>query len=382
MITRKILKLMMIIVFFYAQESFAQLQITTINASQAVQNVLVGNGVTVSNIQFSGASVSLGKFVTGSTATNLGFTQGLILSSGKATEAAGSVSNFASTDNGTGSDAQLASLITQTVKDACVLKFNFIPESDTILFRYVFGSEEYPEYATSGYNDVFGFFITGPNPAGGNYTNYNIARLPGTNTAVTINNVNNGATNNGPCQNCQFYMNNQSPANPYVSYDGRTVVLTALARVIPCTEYQIKLAVGDAGDGIYDSGVFLEANSFSSPQIQVQPIYQTNLVQDHMIEGCSDVQLVFKLPFVTNVDHWVEYYFQGTATPDVDYTISPNNYNYAIIPAHGDSVIVTINPTADALVEGTENIKLVVQTSLCSANWDTLYIPIYDNFTD
>ncbi len=372
-------KTLFLILFLGISNLFAQLQITPVNAAQAVQDVLVGNGVTVSNIQFSGASVSLGKFVTGANATNLGFTQGLILSSGKATEAAGGVSFFASTDNSTGSDPQLASLITQTVKDACVLKFNFVPESDTILFQYVFGSEEYPEYANSGYNDVFGFFISGPNPAGGNYTNYNIARLPGSTTPVTINNVNNGTSNNGPCQNCQYYVNNQSPANPYISYDGKTVVLTALARVIPCTEYQIKLAIGDAGDGVYDSGVFLKANSFTSPQIQVQPIYQTSLVQNHMIEGCSDVQVVFKLPFVTNVDRWVEYYFQGTATPDVDYTILPNNYNYAVIPAHQDSVVVSVHALSDGITEGTEIIKLIVQTSVCSANWDTVYIPIYDN---
>lgn len=369
----------LVLAFICFNSLYAQLQVTTINAAQAVQDVLVGNGVTVSNIQFSGASVSLGKFVTGANATNLGFTQGLILSSGKASDAAGAVSFFGSTNNGTGSDPQLASLISQTVNDACVLKFNFVPESDTILFQYVFGSEEYPEYASSGYNDVFGFFITGPNPAGGNYTNYNIARLPGSTTPVTINNVNNGISNSGPCQNCQYYINNQSPANPYISYDGRTVVLTALARVIPCTEYQIKLAIGDAGDAIYDSGVFLKANSFSSPQIQVQPLYQTSLVQNHMIEGCSDVQVVFKLPFVTNVDRWVEYYFQGTATPDVDYTINPNNYNYAIIPAHHDSVIVNIHALNDGITEGTENIRLIVQTSICNANWDTVNIPIYDN---
>jgi len=50
--------------------------------------------------------------------------------------------------------------------DASILEFDFIPQSDTLKFNYIFGSEEYPEYVNSGYNDVFGFFISGPGIAG------------------------------------------------------------------------------------------------------------------------------------------------------------------------------------------------------------------------
>jgi hypothetical protein len=64
--------------------------------------------------------------------------------------------------------------------------------ADTLKFRYAFGSEEYMEFANSSFNDVFGFFISGPNPSGGSYTNQNIALIPGTATPVTINNVNGG----------------------------------------------------------------------------------------------------------------------------------------------------------------------------------------------
>ena len=67
----------------------------------------------------------------------------------------------------------------------------FIPTSDTISFKYVFGSEEYLELVNS-FNDAFGFFLTGTsNPAGGNYVDQNLAIVPGTaNTPVTIDNVN------------------------------------------------------------------------------------------------------------------------------------------------------------------------------------------------
>ena len=63
-------------------------------------------------------------------------------------------------------------------------------------FNYVFASEEYLEYVGS-INDAFGFFLSGPNPAGGNYVNVNLAIVPGTaNTPVTIDNVNDATNSN------------------------------------------------------------------------------------------------------------------------------------------------------------------------------------------
>lgn len=139
---------------------FAQLAITPTNAVQAVQEILVGGGVQISNMEFTGNVQAIGKFTTGANSTNLGFSEGLILSTGIASQAAGPVSFHASTNNNAGSDPQLAGLVSGTIKDAAVLSFNFIPESDTISFRYVFASEEYPTFANSSFNDVFGFFLS------------------------------------------------------------------------------------------------------------------------------------------------------------------------------------------------------------------------------
>jgi hypothetical protein len=79
--------------------------------------------------------------------------------------------------------------------DASVLSFDFVPETDTLRIRYVFGSEDYNEWVGHSYKDIFACFITGPNPSGGYYVDKNIAIIPDTtNTPITINAVNNGYT--------------------------------------------------------------------------------------------------------------------------------------------------------------------------------------------
>ena len=39
------------------------------------------------------------------------------------------------------------------------------PASTTLLFSYVFTSDEYNEYVTTQYNDVFAFYVNGVNCA-------------------------------------------------------------------------------------------------------------------------------------------------------------------------------------------------------------------------
>ncbi len=350
-------------------------QITTNTSktpAQLVQQVLVGQGVTVSNVTFTGASVAICEFGNAGT-SNLGITSGIVLSTGNATDLVGpnNVGNK-STNNNTGSDPQLASLINATINDAAVLEFDFVPISDTIRFRYVFGSEEYPEFVNS-FNDVFGFFITGPNPNGGNYTNQNIAIIPGTtNTPVSIYNVNNGTSNNGPCVNCQYYVNNTGGLT--VQYDGFTTVLTAMAIVIPCQTYHIKLAVGDAGDHVYDSGVMLEANSFSSNAVQITSGFTVQGSIKKAIEGCNAATITAKLPRKLNTDYVVHIdTMWGTATNGVDFPHIPDSI---VIAAGTLSNGIIIAPIADHVIEGQEDWNIVIHTTPC--NVDTIVIPIVD----
>ncbi len=358
---RYIFSLLFILLIFEGNSQLIINQTGTV--AQWVQNTLVGNGITVSNVSYTGSLQSIGTFSSGANSGNMGITSGLVLSTGKVNQLPGLGSAFCSTNTNGGSDPQLASLITQSINDAAVLQFDFVPVSDTIKFRYVFGSEEYPEFVNS-INDVFGFFVSGLNPFGGAYNNTNIALIPGTTTPITINNVNASSNSN-------YYVNNAF--GTYVKLDGFTTVLTAWVRVIPCVTYHIKIAIGDAQDHIYDSGVFLEANSFMSNAIIIKKS-TTSIIDTTAVEGCNDAIITFKIPNPRPVPTIINYFAGGTATNGVDYTQLPS---HVTIPAGQDSINLIIHPILDNIAEPTEYINLIVSTSVCT--YDTVLIAIKDN---
>jgi hypothetical protein len=236
-------------------QSFAQLQVNGNLTPDEMVQFFVGAGINYSNVLYTGADTARGIFTNGGT-TNLGVDHGLALTSGTIFNIAGpNNSGNMSGFNGTPGDSLLSALVGTTTYDACVLEFDFVPAADTAWCDFVFGSEEYPEWVGSTFNDVFGFFVTGPNPSGGNYNMENIALVPGTSLPVAINNVNSVSY-------AEYYIDNTGGVS--IQYDGFTTVLTAKCVVIPGATYHFKLAVTDVSDGIFDTGVLLEAESFES----------------------------------------------------------------------------------------------------------------------
>lgn len=353
----------------------------TITPTDMVENI-VGDGIIYDNVTFQGANISRGIFNNGSS-TNLGINTGIFLTSGSAYVIPGpNSSSSAGTNNGMPGNATLNGITTSTTHDASVLEFDFIPESDTLRFQYVFGSEEYNEYVFSSFNDVFGYFVTGPDPSGGFYSNKNIAVVPGTNIPVTINTVNNGPNTppTGPCTNCSYYTDNTGGLT--LEYDGKTVVMTAFLLVVPCQTYHILIGVADAGDGIFDSGVFIKENSFTSPKIDVQTDPYPAGVSDNMIEGCVEADIVFVLPNVEYAPLTVYFDLSGsTANPnayppgDFEQTI-PNSITFE---EGQDSAIIHVVPVKDQIIEGEEYLQIVVENTLgCIVRYDTVIFVIQD----
>jgi hypothetical protein len=266
-ITGKLFLAIIIILTGFHPAGFAQ-TITTNRTAAQLANALTGPGVTVSNATLNCPGSANGTYTGGSGVLGIG--SGILLTSGSASAVNNPATYFESTDNNTGGDADLSNLITGlTTYDACVLEFDFVPSGDSIRFRYQFASEEYPQYTCTQFNDVFGFFISGPGYVG----KKNIALVPNTNIPVAINSVNGGsATGLGNIATCNamgagspfpaYFVNHAGSGAP-PAYDGFTTILTAKAAVQPCSTYHFKLGIADASDHILSSGVFLQESSLT-----------------------------------------------------------------------------------------------------------------------
>lgn len=240
--------------------AFSQITINPGGTPTTIINNLVGQGITVSNVVINCGATSYGTFSGNLGAGGTGLSNGgIVLTTGSAAGADGPNSSGSTSTAVAGFDYSDPQLTTQPGAgnpppnfDNCVLEFDMIPTCNQFNVSFVFGSEEYPEFVSSSFNDGFGMFIWGPNPLGGNYTAYNFARLPN-GQLVSIDNV-------SPSANAAYYNTNTTGI---MQYDGYTDGLTASISVTPCQSYHIKIIIADAGDGVWDSGLFLGYQSFS-----------------------------------------------------------------------------------------------------------------------
>jgi len=342
----------------------AQLSVdVSLTPEQMVQN-LVGTGVQISNVTVSACDSSYGYYQ--SAGTEIGTSQGLLLTTGKAlysigpNNSIGNCSTSAGTcdyfDNDCPGSALLNQAQDRTTYDATQFEFDIIPQGDSLKFKYTFASEEYNEWVGSQFNDVFGFYISGP----GIGTDVNVALIPTTGQVVSINTIN--ALNNQA-----FYYNNQNPLGQFIQYDGFTRNLIAkVGGLFPCETYHLKLVIADGTDHVYDSGVFIQ--SIESNPILVSTATSNGL--DYMVEGCSEGSITFTRQIVDDQPTEVLYWVGGTATNGGDYTPTigsgiPFEQNSVIIPPNEGSITFNITPEIDNIPEGQEYITIYLANPLC-----------------
>ena len=238
---------------------------TATNAAMIAQ--LEGNGINIVDATFTINAVAHDRQVCGFTNTpsvELPLPNGVLITTGYGSNAVGPNNTTSRSQdvpgNGTTNDPDLILIEPQATRDVVIIEFDFIPKLDTLQISFVWASEEYCEYTCSQYNDAFGFLVSGPGIVGP-FSNSakNFAELPD-GTDVEINNVNNGncVGNYQPCPgiNQTYYYDNTG--GTYLQADGLTVGLKAKGVVQPCQTYHAKIVLGDAGDSIYDSWIFLE----------------------------------------------------------------------------------------------------------------------------
>ncbi|MBL7805021.1 MAG: choice-of-anchor L domain-containing protein [Saprospiraceae bacterium] len=329
-----------------------------------ITNVLIGgNCFGVSNVSTFGNALSRGTFTNGASSINI--QEGMIMATGRTNVVEGPNSEPNANEgfgNNSPDDPDLAWLTNGNQYDKSIIEFDFTPSANFVQFEFVFGSEEYCEYVGTQFNDVFGFFISGPGFNG----NENLAVVGG-NTPISINTVN-YVNNAGLFVNNDIYSAQCSGLQPFnildCQLDGWTVKLTAQTQLTPCATYHIKLAIADIGDGIFDSAVFLKANSFNAGgTVSASPLYAFG--QPAAYENCGPNFIKFSRGTGGNAQPLTINYSispASTATSGVDYQPIPTSVT---IPAGQNDILVPVTVLADGLAEGQEKIILLID-NLCS----------------
>ena len=349
------------------------------SAEELVKDVLVGGGCfQISNVSFTGQGDQIGTFSNGS--SNIGFSNGVIMATGGIIAAPGpNILDGASAGYGNGTpDADLATLATGDLYDMANIEFDFVPTENQVVFEFVFASEEYCEYVNSAFNDVFGFFISGPGISG----TKNIALIPTTNTPVSINTVNHLVNSGLYTHNTSFIGNNcgsippaSGPAVIELQYDGFTKKLIAIADVVPCQTYHIKLKIADVEDGVWDSAVFFRANSFDAGgSVSASPAYPGGSGSSY--ESCDAGSIRFQRGGGSNINLPLPIVFSvaGSATPGVDYVPITGP---VFIPAGQSEIFVPVTVFPDFISEGQENILITIPNA-CSCTQGTVEFLIND----
>jgi hypothetical protein len=233
-----------------------ELAINTGADALTMAQTIFGSGVTVGTATLTGASGASGTF-SGGIAT-LGSIapadSGIILSTGNAADFTNSsgttntnTSAGTSTGNNTAGDSLLNGVSGQTTFDAVVLEATFTPDGDYITMQFTFSSEEYLEYVNSGFSDSLGVWV-----------NDNFIPVTPIGEPVSIDTVNTTSNSN-------LYVNNPANTDPYnTEMDGFTVSLSFKAPVNSGVTNTIKIALGDEGDGAYDTNILIAGDSLQT----------------------------------------------------------------------------------------------------------------------
>lgn len=296
----------------------AQITVYYPDIDEWVRKNFGSQGLILGNVTHKGNLDAIGSFT--STPNVLKITNGLIISTGNAVDAVGpndkyNVSkDFEDTKD---FDKDLKVLEKADLYDLSLIEFDFVSFQNSIKFNYQFGSDEYPEYVGSSFNDIFAFFVSDGK------TTKNIAVVPGKTIPVSVNNINNKVESklfinnnvfvtdvnkvivpNVPNTNSSKMPNkiwkgikkvfgkpNFNGTNEYepdeellktvnedlyhfLQYDGITKKLTAQMYVEPYKRYHLKIVIADVDDNVYDSAVFLETRSFTAVKDTKQPAFK------------------------------------------------------------------------------------------------------------
>ena len=206
---------------------------------------IAGEGITISNVKWSGSPYSGGIFTGGEKI--VGFESGIILS----TRDIASLGKPArpGTVRASGQD------IAKTSEQPAILEFDFVPDGSILTFEYVVSSKANKISVSRESSNAFGFFVNGVNYA-----------------------PNGGLIDIQP--------------------NGVSQVLKCEAEVFPGTVNHLKLVIGGIGANSADTAVFIKANSITtssfdiylSPQNFVTPVVNQADIECRVKKGSAPIK--------------------------------------------------------------------------------------------
>ena len=340
-------------------------------AEQLVKDILINGGSTCSVPNVTNVSVTpnhpttnndrfWGYFHKGT--TNFPFTDGVVLTTGRAREAGNVASPVSTNVIGAGmNDPDLVAAVPITnpnddYNDNVMLEFDFVPNSTQVKFNYLFASEEYTGSYPCQYSDAFALLIKPV--SGGPYVN--VAVLPGTAGPVSMTNIHPAIAGGGGCPavNEMYFAGYNSAANIVTNYEGRTIPLTAIADVTPGVAYHFKMVLSDYRDTGYDSAVFIEGGSFD---IGIKIVDGNGVVLPDTINMCDNTPQILMAQVGAVPGMTFQWYKDGAAIPgatNISYTaVAPGVYEVkASVPGNqcpGSATITIIGGTSPAAQNAT-----------------------------
>jgi hypothetical protein len=274
--------------------------VSPLAAQQLVQQ-LVGNNVTISNVQFTGTAgseASAASFAADSTGP-IGITKGVMLASSVAAGVVGNESldsddGRAGVNLGLPGDTQLNSLVgvsSSDAFDASVLQFNFVPKGQFLTLKYVFGSTEYNGRLGSPTDlDAFGIFVNGQV----------VSLVPGTKTSVQVSSVNISSNPQFFVDNCDddFSTPDGIEFTPHaVTLSGYTTVLQLDVPVNSGVVNTMKIGVEDTGAPTgFAAGFFVDGSLTAGGPSAFKPFRYVYNQSDQTYQGNVTVVNNFVVP--------------------------------------------------------------------------------------
>jgi gliding motility-associated-like protein len=359
------------------------------SVSELVKDIFAGGACdNITNVKAIGDAGGIGYFYNGD--ESIGLSTGIVLSTGPVEHIEGpnQATDFSGDFQDESGDPDLDLMVNQEVFDAVGIEFDFEPLDSFVTFRYVFASEEYCEFAGSIYNDVFGFFISGPG-INGNFSNNaeNVALVPGSQDYVSINNINHNTNEDyyignelaSDAEQCNTYFNSTA-FHQAIEFDGFTTELMATLKLTPCETYHIRLVVADVADAFYNSAVFLEAGSFNlGGRVDIRGVSMQSEGSDVIYEGCPQGYFEFSRAGNTHTLLPVNVNFkiapQSTAQEGIDFAAFPTQR--VTIPPGQTSVQLPVDVFNDNLTEPYETLILELDVP-CACYTDTAMLRISD----